>query len=358
MWNRAHPWASQGARRAIGLGFLTAILVLPVAIVGCTGTTPTPTPTPTLTPTPTAAPTPAPTPTPIATPKLTSEVTEESSRATGDQVAQEIRELLAIVPADYGAVTYLEINTLLQDPDLEEAARKQGVLAALGPLAGRLQDQVDAGVLAEGDAGLLGVLVGPLDVEGFVNFVKAQGVKVGSASHGRFPIWTVDVKLPILTLDLSIGVLDDTTGILTVSFSDDTLSIDTLKSALDQVDAGTPGFGSDPAVLELLGNIPQGVVMRVAMDCSPFKYEGCVGVAQSALKDGEELVINWILAFESPTMAQTALPATQSFATNLVEEPSRPLKSAGVSQEGDILRIIARGAISADLLGEFDIGGF
>ena len=273
-------------------------------------------------------------------------------------MTQELRGLLAVVPAGYGAATYMDINALLQDPSLEEEARKQGVLAALGPLASRLQAQVQAGVLAEGDTGLLGVLMGPLDVEGFVNFIKAQGVEIGSESHGTFSIWTVDVKLPILSLDLSISVLDDTTGIFTISFSDDTPSIAMLKSALDGISAGTPGLVSDPAMNELLGKVPPGIVMRIAGDCSPIAIQGCKGAATSATRQGEDLVIDWVLSFENGAMAQEAMPAVEDFAAELLDQATEALKSAEVSQEGNIVRIIARGAISADLLGEFSVAGF
>ncbi len=107
--------------RSLGQVALIAALALALGLVlGCVEDTPvsTATPTPTQAPTPTSTPIPTPTPTP----------TPGSAAVAGKSITlEEVKDLMAVVPARYEAVLFTDVSFMLQDPGLREALEEQGV---------------------------------------------------------------------------------------------------------------------------------------------------------------------------------------------------------------------------------------
>ena len=289
-------------------------------------------------------------PTPTPTPEPTATSTPGAAAALAAQPGRQgvVKGLLAPIPADYDTVIFVDLKFILEDPDLREALEEQGVFAFLGSAADPIQEQGDVVVLASGGGGVLGVTRGPLNAEEFINALKAPGSEVESESYGAFEILKVEVEI-FLRFSLAISLLDDTTAVFGISFSPATPSVDLVKAALDTVDGSTPGFLSDPAVEQLVDSIPQGFSMVISRKCgSPDVVEGCTGSAISHIKRGAGVVSNEVFGFSTPEMAEAALPAIEEEVSNDFKEP---LALLGITQEGNLIRVLGSGDISTAILG-------
>ena len=355
-------------------GPLVAIAFVVVLILGCGEAAPTPTPTLAPTPIPTAAPaptnTPSPTPTSISAPTSTTPsttvaiatstptpTTASESAPTSEPAAilpptlvalpgectrelRAIEELLAVVPAEYESVLVLDLEAVLADPGLREALEREGVLAALGPAAGPIEEQVDTLALATGGVGVLGVVQGRLDVQGFIEALKPPESEVSTESYRQFEILQVDLEF-IITLKLAISLLDRRTAVFAISFSSEVPSADLVKAALDAVDETAATYLSHPVMDQLLDGLPQGFFTLVTRGCgSPPEHEGCLGSAISQAMEDEEVVSTAIFAFSSPQHAGAALPSIKA---EVSEEDS--VNSFQVSQGGSRVRLVTRGDV-------------
>ena len=254
-----------------------------------------------------------------------------------------------MVPIDYDTVLFMDLSFILEDPSLKEAFERQGILDALGPAAGPIQEQVDALVLAQRGAGALGVLRGSLDAESLINSLKAPNAEVESESYAGFEILKVVLTFPFFTLDIPVSFLNDTTAIFAVSFSPESPSIDAVKAALDTVEGSKPGYLSDPPVKQLIGSVPQGFSMVVTRNCGPPDGpEGCEGSAISQVKEGENVISHMVFGFSSPAMARAARPAIKE---EILKDLREPLELLEVAQEGNLVRVRGRGDISTAILG-------
>ena len=184
-----------------------------------------------------------------------------------------------MVPADYESAVFADVRALLADPVLREAFEEQGTLAAFGPAAETIEQQVDALVVAQGDRGVLGILRGPLDIEAIVARLTTSAADVESENYGGYEIRRLDVETAFFTISLGISPLDDITAFFAISFSPDNPSADVVKGALDTVGGQSPGYLSDPLARQLFEGVPRGFAMLIARDCSLFvgEFEGCKG---------------------------------------------------------------------------------
>jgi len=276
---------------------------------------------------------------------------------------EEVKDLLAAIPADHDVVAFIDIKAVLQDPDVKEALEQEGVLDALGPAAGRIQQEVNTLVMAIGDTGLLGLLRGPLDVRDLLNSLKPQGANIESESYGAFEILKLDVEFPLLTLKVAASLLDDTTAVFALGFSPESPSVDLVKAALDTVGGSKPSFLSDPAARQLVESVPQGLITVVARNCdflgglADQSIAGCTGLAMSAAKEGEDGVINGIMGFESPLVALVAAAIIKEEVAKQTEEIPEFLKTTEITQEGNLVRLKGTVDIREALSATLDLTG-
>ena len=341
--------ATRGLRRRLGWGALMAIFLLTAVVFGCVEptSTSTPTPTPISTATPTQTPTPTPTPEPTAAPLVTSADAIAKSGEIG-----RVGDLVEIVPSEYDSVVYLDVEAMLQDPILREALEGQGGLGIFGPLSGPIQQQLSSMVVAQGDAGLLGVLSGTLKVAKLMNSLQVPGIAIESESYGRFEIQALEVESPFLNLSFALSLVDDTTAVIAIGFSPESPSVDVVKAALDVAEGTVPGYLSDPVARQLVESVPPGFIMVVTKDCGVL-FEvgaGCQNLAMSITKAGENALFSGVLGFESPAMAEAALPAVSSAIAEGVDElPTGFVESATLSQEGALVRFASMVSIEEAL---------
>ena len=266
--------------RSLGQVALIAALALALGLVlGCVEDTPvsTATPTPTQAPTPTSTPIPTPTPTP----------TPGSAAVAGKSITlEEVKDLMAVVPARYEAVLFTDVSFMLQDPGLREALEEQGVLTALGPAAGAIEGLVSAVALAVTDEGLLGIFRTLVDSSNIIASLGILLIGVEPEAYGPFEVWEANVDLPFVKLSLGLSVLDESTAVFATSSSPDDVSAGAgVKAALDAAQGTDPGFLSDPGIAQLLEEVPPGFAMLVARNCASLPLEdieGCTGLAFSA----------------------------------------------------------------------------
>ena len=96
-----------------------ALIVLATLAVACGGPELTPTPSPT--PTTPSTSEPAATPTPSSVANSTSQ----------PSMKKEIKDLMAVIPADYDVAVFMNLRTILEDPNLKEALIRSGALLDL-----------------------------------------------------------------------------------------------------------------------------------------------------------------------------------------------------------------------------------
>ena len=246
-----------------------------------------------------------------------------------------------MVPVDYESAVFADVRALLANPILREAFEEQGTLAAFGPAAETIEQQVDAVILAQGDRGVLGILRGPVDIEAIIARLTAPGADVETEQYGVYEIRRLDVETAFFTISLAISPLDDTTALFAISFSPDSPSIDVVKGALDTVGGQSPGYLSDPLARQLFEGIPRGFAMLIARDCSLFvgEFEGCNGYAVSSTIEEEKGVITGVLGFTTPALAQLALPGIQAAVAEDAKDVSEVLGATKVTLEGNIVRL-------------------
>ena len=97
---------------------------------------------------------------PSPTPEPTATTVIAGAAPTIDQAL--IEELLAAVPADFHKVAFLDLATLVQDPDLQGLLEQRGLLEAFGPAGAAIQSQLVSAVVASNSDGVIGVMSGPL----------------------------------------------------------------------------------------------------------------------------------------------------------------------------------------------------
>lgn len=217
-------------------------------------------------------------------------------------------EMLSVIPADSTSVTYVDIAAIRANPLLGDALDDLGIWALLSPVAAPLREQADAMALAVASGAVLGAVRWSLDIEDFLNAVKAPESETRSQGHGAFEMFTVDVKLPFLTLPLTMSLIDAKTAVFALALSPGRSSADLVEAVLDTAEAPGAGFLSDPEVSRLVPGLPPGSAMIVSRDCRLIgRYEGCVGLAVSARVEGEEGTVDWILDFSSPDAGRSAL---------------------------------------------------
>jgi hypothetical protein len=239
--------------------------------------------------------------------------------------------LLGMVPADYSDVLLLDLKAILQDPDLKAAFEREGALAVLGPLSGPIQKQVELVAVAQGERGLLTVAQGPLDIPGLIASVKAAGAQVTTEAYGPFQISIARLTLPFVTLNVAVGVFNETTAMLSLSSGAGPASVDAVKQALDTAQGSKPAFPSDPA---LLNAVPPGISMAFGNDCAHLisVLQGCTGFALSTTRAGDKGTIQAALAFSTPEQVKAAGPVVQELLKQGLE---------GVPSLGADARIVA-----------------
>ena len=113
--------------------------------------------------------------------------------------------------------------------------------------------------------------------------------------------------MPFITLTVALSFVDDNTAIFGFTLSPQRSSMDIVKGALDVMEGSEPGFLTNVSIGEALAIVPPGFAMGVTSDCSFFgQYEGCIGMAMSAVKDGEDGIVHVVLEFASPEQAEAA----------------------------------------------------
>ena len=240
---------------------------------------------------------------------------------------------------------------MLADPALRETLEREGILNALGPAAGPIQERTDALVLAQGGGqGALGILSGHLETDDIIASLTAPGTEVESEIYGGTEIWKAKVVFQYFALDVPISSLDDTTTVFAVSFSPETPALDVVRAALDAANGSRPSFLSDHTVRQLIEAVPLGFSMVIsARDCGPPEGpEGCTGSAISQIKEGDAVISNAAFSFSTPAMARAALPALKEEVLQDVRE-SLVLLEAKV--QGNIALVRVRGDTSTAILG-------
>ena len=103
-----------------------ALIVVAVLAVACGG--PEPTPTPSRSPTTPLTSGPTATPTPIPSP-----VADSTSQPS---MKKEVKDLIAVIPADYDVAVFMNVRTILEDPNLKEVLTRSGALRDLDLVVG------------------------------------------------------------------------------------------------------------------------------------------------------------------------------------------------------------------------------
>ena len=292
--------------RRLTTTFVAALMILLVlALVGCSEVAPTSTPIPTPSPTNTPQPSPA----PVAA------LSEGSMPMPDAGKLARLSHLLSTVPAQYTRALHLDLAALVKNPDVQEAIKldKLGVMGALPPGA---TDLLQGLVVAseEDDEGLIVIMDGTLDVESLFQVAEAFGISLGGPSAEPYrdhQIWDID----LLGLKLAMGGVDGTTS---VSASGATpgggSAVDLVKGALDSFDGLRPQLVEDANVGRLISRVPSGIVTALFMSCTDLEdvsvisgLEGCAGAAvRVEVLTLETLAVNIVAGFGIEGEASTA----------------------------------------------------
>jgi hypothetical protein len=263
-------------------------------------------------------PTATPTPSPVA----------ESTSQPG--MSSEVDDLMALVPADYDVAVFVDLRSVLADPNLTGALDRSGVLGDLGRMLG-FPEGVDALVLAWafGLGDRLWVLRGALDTEELVNSLKAGGAVVELESYGAFEIWKVETRFTSLTQKLTIVDLEGSTVLYAQSIGAEGLSgADSVKAVVDTAKGSKPGILSDDALEQLFESAPLGFHMMVNRTCD---IDDCAGFVVSHTAEGEGLVFNMVLGLSDPVTAQGLISGlTEEMLTQGNIDPSDILEATAV----------------------------
>ena len=322
------------SRRPFHVAMLMAAFLLLAGVLGCETTSPTPSIAPTPTPTPTPEPTPTAEPTAAFVPADGASATVAVEGVLG--------ELLAAIPSGYGHVVFVDSQTIIEDPILRQEFIDLGGLAILGPIAGPLQEQLNQVVLAtDEEAGIVGVLRGPLNIGALVRSVETLGGGVESETYGEFQVQTLEVKTRFLTLSLALSALDETTAVFAISLTTESTSADLAKAALDTLEGSTAGFLSHPVAGQLVVAVPQGFALLVSLDCALFFEElaGCTGISISSQREGETGIIGGVLAFGTSELAQEAVLAIQEGLAAEDPEVTGLFEDTEITLEGNLVRL-------------------
>jgi hypothetical protein len=264
---------------------------------------------------------------------------------------------MALVPAGYTQIVFLDIDAIGQSPllqqaiSLEELGLPAGFEAALGAL-------LDTALVAvpDGGPGRVLALDGPIDVNGLLNVAGSLGIRVapGAEVHRRYQIRSGDA-FGVITL--SIAAVNDVTTVMSQGTTlQGATTASLLKSALDAFDGVAPRLQDEPNVALLLKNAPLGFATALRRDCTNFDTiasmvgvqglvppPGCTGlVATLELATQDTVVVNALVGLADERQAAVALQLLEAAVKRGV--PS-PLKEVTLGREGTLVR--ARATASA-----------
>ncbi|PKB80060.1 MAG: hypothetical protein BZY88_10110 [SAR202 cluster bacterium Io17-Chloro-G9] len=318
--------------------FVFAAILLAAASVACESSAPAvaTAPPPTLAPTDT----PVPTPTKVTLdPFATAEVP-----AADPELLANLKELMALVPQEYGSAVYLNLKSLREDPALGGSITPEalGLDSALPSLVAGLVDELV--IAAEfGSRRVISGFRGPFDLEQALLLAGSFGVQVlggGAEEYGRHKVWTLDVQ----GVSLAMGSADATTGVAGAHQDPSVPPTSLVKQALDAFDGQTTMLLDSTDATSLIESVPSGFAAVIIADCAGLALLaetegifGCTGAAVSASVFGEsEVAIHALVGFTEDALAATAVALT----SQAIEAQAAPrgIRGVGVRQEGRWVR--------------------
>ena len=298
----------------------------------------------------------APTPTPVPTAAVAERFSTDAMPLPGKEWLSKFSHMLSAVPANHGAVLFLDMKELRYKPDVREALRSQ-IAPALAAIPSAVSNVIEGAVLATSgkDGGALVVLTTPLDIGTMLN--AASSLQITSKlpepeAYRDHQIWTFNE----FETSLAIGSVDATTSVAASGSSPSDVSPPKrVKSALDTFDGLTPRLLDSSAVSQVVNRLPQGIVIAIFDGCWALGSQlgigdllDCSAMGVSAeLLDQNVVAINIVAAFDEDGLAKAALQTLNDAGIRLGE--SVPQDSAA-RQEGSLVRI--RQIIELDQIGK------
>ena len=283
---------------------LLLMLLVAIALAGCTQVAPSSTPIPT--PTATVAP----------TPKLPTQLQEGVLPTPDPDRLDELSHLLSLVPADFSTAVFVDVRSIETSPLLQSTFDLKGIgLPAILPTtATKLLDGVGVAAGPEG-GGSLAVLDGSIDIESLLQLVTGLGLPIlvpEPETYRGHRLWNIDA----FGLTLTVGEADPTTVVLSSGlYLENVSNLDLVKDSLDSFDGLAPRWLNDPINERLLSRLPSGFVTTLLARCGDLAHlaavielPGCAGAVVSAESlGGDGVVIYGLIAFEDATLASAGL---------------------------------------------------
>ena len=313
------------------------LLLAAIVLGGCTQAAPSPTPLPP----PTATPTPTPTPPP--TPGASVNLENVILPAPDPERLAKLSRLLTLVPDNFTAVVFVEVEPMASSIQLQSEFDLQGLgLPAIVPTeATNLLDVVGV-VRGPEREGSFAVLHGPIDVGSFLQLAGGFGFSVGAPEpelYREHRLWNID----IFGLTLAVGEADATTVVISSgSFSPGLSTLDLIKGSLDSFDGLTSTLLDAPVNQNLLNHLPSGFATTLLDQCGDLTQlaavmdlPGCAGAAVSAKLLGSDGVVSYgLIAFEDAALAKAGL---QLALERIEADGGLPFGKVEAGQEGDLV---------------------
>ncbi len=302
---------------------------------------PSPTPTATLepSPTPTATLEPSPTAAALSVDFATAEIPPPDPR----RLAQ-LKEMMSLVPADYGWAVHLDLKALRENPNLGTVVSLEslGLESALPSLVTSVLDAITIATdLQTGD--VITGFNGAFEIGDLLRVVGGFGVQLGDdgpQDYGNHKIWAVD----FLDENVAIGSASTNTGVAGVGPTPEVDPIALVKQSLDAFDRDTPNILDTSTATRLVENLPSGFASAVISECTGLtvlaETQGipvCLSAAASAdLLDDQTVVFHFLAGFVNEELAATAVELARDALE--AQSASAGLRDVGIRQEGDLLR--------------------
>ena len=288
-----------------------------------------------------ASPTPEPSPTALA---LSADFATAQIPLPDEQRLAQLKEMLSLVPADYGWAVHLDLKALRDNPGLAAAISPDslGLELALPSLVTSVLD----GLTVATDRRTGNIITGfngAFEISDLIRIGGGFGLQLvgdGPEDYGTHQIWSID----FLDDSAALGSANANTGVAGVGSGPEVDPVALVKQSLDAFDGDTPSILDTGAATRLVESLPSGFASAVISDCRDLAVlaeaqgiPGCLSAAVSAdLLDGQTAVFHFLAGFVYEELAAAAVELTRNSLE--AQSPSAGLREVGVRQEGDLVR--------------------
>ena len=290
-------------------------------------------------PTPTATAEPSPT-----APALSADFATANIPPPDPQRLAQLKEMLSLVPADYGWAVHLDLKALRDNASLATVVSLDslGLESALPSLVTSVLDGLSIATNRQTGAVITG-FNGAFEVKELLRVAGGFGIQLGDDAPEDYrdhQIWNIN----FLGDSAAMGSANANTGVASAGSKPAVDTVALVKQSLDAFDRDTPSILDTGAATRLLENLPSGFASAVISECRDLAVLAetpgipvCLSAAVSAdLLDDQTAVFHFLAGFVSEELAANAAELARD--TLEAQLSSAGLWEVGVRQEGNLVR--------------------